>query len=42
MKEIRSWKYGVLILNPNDGIGLNTKFAIDSIVLITNEIKKES
>jgi len=30
------------MLNPNDGIGINTKFAIDSIVFITNEINNEA
>jgi hypothetical protein len=42
MKEIKTWKYGILILNPNEGIGINTKFAMDSIVMITNEINKET
>jgi len=38
MKTIRNWKSGILILNPQDAIGVNTKFAVDSIVFITNEI----
>ena len=35
---IRSWKFGILIVNPEDAVGVNTKFALDSLVLITNEI----
>lgn len=36
---IRSWKFGILLLSPKDAIGVNTKFAVDSLVLITNELK---
>lgn len=42
LREIRNWKLGILLLEPNDGIGINCKFQIDSKVLITNEMKSES
>lgn len=41
LKIIRGWKSGILFLNPADAVGVNTKFARDSIVLITNEMKSD-
>lgn len=41
MKEIRSWKLGILILDPKDGIGIDCKFQNDSIVMITNQLMSE-
>lgn len=41
LKTIRGWKSGILILCPKDAVGVNTKFAVDSIVLITNDVQSE-
>jgi hypothetical protein len=38
LSEIRSWNYGILLLSPEDAVGVNTRFAMDSVVLITNRM----
>ncbi len=42
LREIRSWDYGVLILEKKDGLGVNTRFSKDSIVLITCPIQNRA
>lgn len=34
MKTIRTWTHGILILHPQDAVGVNTQFAVDSLVII--------
>jgi hypothetical protein len=38
LTEIRSWNYGVLILDKSEGTGINTRFAKDAIVMITCKV----
>lgn len=42
LKEIRQWEYGVLILGKHDGVGLNTRFAKDAIVLIGTKVDNKA
>ena len=42
LREIRSWEYGVLILEKQNGLGVNTRFSKDSIVLITCPIQNRA
>lgn len=42
IKEIRSWEYGILILEPAEGVGINTRFAKDSIVFITTKVDNKA
>lgn len=42
IKEIRSWDYGILILEPEEGVGINTRFAKDSIVLIATKVENKA
>ena len=41
-EDIRVWSYGLLILGPKDCTGLNTRFAIDSLVLIAARMADEA
>jgi hypothetical protein len=42
IKEIRAWEYGVLILAAEEGVGINTRFSKDSIVLITTKVENKA
>ena len=42
LREIRGWEYGVLILDTEDGLGVNTRFAKDSIVFIVCPIENKA
>jgi hypothetical protein len=42
IKEIRAWEYGVLILEPSEGVGVNTRFAKDSLVLIATKVENKA
>jgi hypothetical protein len=41
LREIRSWTYGILIMEREHGLGLNTRFAKDSIVLIVSKVESK-
>ena len=40
--EIRSWGYEILILEKHEGIGFNTRFLDDAVVLITCPVANEA
>jgi len=42
IKEIRAWEYGILILEAEEGVRINTRFAKDSIVLITTKVENKA
>lgn len=35
LREVRSWDYGILLLDRHEGLGVNTRFAKDALVMIT-------
>ena len=41
LEEIRSWQDGVLLLNSNEGVGLDTRFGRDALVLIGVAVETE-
>ena len=38
LREIRSWQQGLILLEPQEGFGLDTRFAKDALVLISMEV----
>ncbi len=42
MQEIKTWHQGILILDADEGVGTDCKFAKDSLVFIMAKVKKES
>ena len=38
LREIRSWQQGLILLEPQEGFGLDTRFAKDALVLIAMEV----
>jgi hypothetical protein len=40
--EIRGWKTGILLINPEDSFGVNTRFASDAFVLVLANVENES
>ena len=42
LQEIRTWQSGLLVLDADEGVGTDTKFAKDAIVFILAEVKKSS
>ena len=41
LEEIRTWQDGVLLLNSNEGFGLDTRFGKDALVLIGVDVQTE-
>ena len=41
LREIRSWQQGIILLEPMEGFGLDTRFAKDALVLIAMEVESE-
>ena len=42
LQDIRTWQSGLLVLDADEGVGTDTKFAKDAIVFILAEVKKSS
>jgi hypothetical protein len=42
LSEIRGWEYGVLLIQPHESFGANTRFAKDSLVCITVAVDSEA
>ena len=38
MAEVRSWEYGLLILNREEGRGVDSRFKRDAMVLMSTEV----
>jgi hypothetical protein len=42
LTEIRGWEYGILLIQPHESFGTNTRFAKDSLVCITTPVESEA
>ena len=42
LQEIKSWDYGLLLLQPNECRGTDTRFAKDAVVLIVAKVESYS
>jgi hypothetical protein len=42
LSEIRSWEYGILLIQPHESFGTNTRFAMDSLVCIVTNVDSEA